>query len=222
MKMLDIGIVNRRKGQDYQTKFLNELVPGEEISGEIYLGEIKKRSIEKSESYEFFVILTNDEDKKKWVCNLVTSYYPETGNIYGERGGRVYTFIDTLNHVINKEPLNQQESYSVNFNTFRQAINDKITKATVKAVQPVNPHAKYVNLEVVDAEYDDETLNSEASSLEELAEENAVINIGYANLKAQGKEITVQNIAFELKSMMDRDEITEFEFKSALKKLDAV
>lgn len=220
--MLDIGIITRGKGEDHQTKFLNELVPGEEISGEIYLGEIKKRAIEKSESYEFYVILTDSDNGIKWVCKLVTSYYPETGNIYGEKGGRVYTFIDTLNHVINNEPLNLQDSYSVNFNTLRKAVNDNIPRVTVKAVHPVNPHAKYVNLEVVSAQCKDESSSGGASSLEELADANAVIHIGYANLRAEGKETTVQNIAFELKSMMDRDEISEFEFKNALKKLDTV
>jgi hypothetical protein len=221
VKMLDIGIINRRK-RDYQTKFLNELVPGEEISGDLYIGEIKKRTLEKSESFEFFVILTDHEKKKKWVCKLITSYYPETGNIYGERGGRVYTFVDTLNHVINNEPLNTQDSYSVHFNTFRNAINDNISRAKVNAAQPVNPHAKYVNLEVVSAESSAATSPILASSLEELAEKDALIHISYANLRAEGKEPTVQNIAFELKSMLDRDEITELEFKNALKKMDTL
>jgi len=84
--MLDIGIIGR-KSDDYETKFLNELIPGEEISGEIYIGEIKKTSIERSESYQFYVILTDNDSQRKWICSLVTSYYPETGNIYGEKEG---------------------------------------------------------------------------------------------------------------------------------------
>ena len=218
--MLDLGIVNREKTDTYETKFLNELTPGEEITGEIYIGDIKKKSIEKSEAYEFAAILTDHDNKKKWVCRLVTSYYPETGHIYGERDGRIYILVDTLNHAVNGEPRNSHESYSVNFNTFRKSVNDNVIKVKVKAIKPVNPQAKYVNLEVVSAKYKEETVRHHPSSLEDLADKNAVINIGYTNLKDEGKEITVQNIAFELKSMMDRDEITEFEFKSALKKLD--
>ncbi|MCE5213771.1 MAG: hypothetical protein LLF83_03510 [Methanobacterium sp.] len=220
--MLDIGIVNRGKGDDYKIKFLNDLIPGEEISGEIFIGEIKKRSIEKSESYEFFVIITNQDKKEKWVSKLVTSYYPETGNIYGEKGGRIYIFIDTLNHAINDQPLNQEDSYSVNFKTLRKAVNDHIPRAMVRAVKPMNPHAKYVNLEVVDAQTKDNMPKQGVSSLEELAEENGVIHIAYANIKAEGKVLKLQNIAFELKSMLDRDEINELEFKNALKKLDAL
>jgi len=219
--MLDIGIIGR-KSDDYETKFLNELIPGEEISGEIYIGEIKKTSIERSESYQFYVILTDNDDQRKWICSLVTSYYPETGNIYGEKGGRVYTFIDTLNHVINNDPLNVQDSYSVNFNTFRDAVNDNVSSVTVKAVSPLNPHAKYVNLVVISAQLTDETTRRRPSSLEDLADKNAVIRIAYANIRGKAKEITLQNVAVELKSMQDRDEITELEFKNALKELDAV
>lgn len=219
--MLDIGIIGR-KSDDYQTKFLNELIPGEEISGEIYIGEIKKTSIERSESYQFYVILTDNDDQRKWICSLVTSYYPETGNIYGEKGGRVYTFIDTLNHVINNDPLNVQDSYSVNFKTFRDAVNDNVSSVTVKAVSPLNPHAKYVNLAVISAQLTDETTRRRPSSLEDLADKNAVIRIAYANIRGKAKEITLQNVAVELKSMQDRDEITELEFKNALKELDAV
>lgn len=219
--MLDIGIIGR-KSDDYETKFLNELIPGEEISGEIYIGEIKKTSIERSESYQFYVILTDNDSQRKWICSLVTSYYPETGNIYGEKGGRVYTFIDTLNHVINNDSLNVQDSYSVNFKTFRDAVNDNVSSVTVKAVSPVNPHAKYVNLAVISAQLTDETTRHRPSSLEDLADKNAVIRIAYANIRGKAKEITLQNVAVELKSMQDRDEITELEFKNALKELDAV
>lgn len=222
VKMLDIGIINRVKGEDYKTKFLNDLIPGEEISGEIFIGEIKKRSIEKSESYEFFVIITDQEKKEKWVCKLVTSYYTETGNIYGEKGGRIYIFIDTLNHVINDQTPNQEDSYSVNFKTLRKAVNDHIPQVTVSAVKSINPHAKYVNLEVINAHSRESVPKTGASSLEENAEENAVIHIANANLKAEGKFTNLQNIAFELKSMMDRDELTELEFKKALKELDAL
>jgi len=220
--MLDIGIIGKEKIGEYDTKYLTELIPGEEISGKIYIGEIKKRSFEKSESYEFYVILTDHETERKWVCQLVTSFYPETGNIYGENGGRVYLFIDTLNHVINKDPLNLQDSYSVNFKIFREAINNNISRVTVKAVSPVNPHAKYVNLAVINAEVIDKTTKQGTSTLKDLADKNAVIRIAYANTKENAKEVTLQNVAVELKSMQDRDEITELEFKNALKELDSL
>jgi hypothetical protein len=218
--MLDLGIIGKGRTEDYNTKFLKEILPGEEINGEIYIGEIKKRAIEKTESFEFYVVLTDAENKTKWVVQLVTSFYPDTGNIYGERGGRVYTFIDTLNHVLNKDPVNEKDNYSVNFNIFRKSVNDNISMITIKAIHPTNPNAKYVNLQVVSAMVKDDVSRRHYISLDDLALKNPVIRIAYANIREQKKEISVQNIAFELKSMMNRNEIDESEFKTALQSLD--
>ena len=138
--MLDLGIQkgSKDKSDEYSTKFLNQLDPGEEISGEIYIGEMKKRLIKKTEVDknqrflerqkldkfltvdEFYIIITDHENKQKWICGLISSYYPKPGNIYGEKGGRVYNLIDSLNHALNNTPMNMQESYSVNFDTFRK------------------------------------------------------------------------------------------------------
>ena len=43
--MLDLGIKKsgRDRTEDYNIKYLNELIPQEEISGEIYIGDIRKR-----------------------------------------------------------------------------------------------------------------------------------------------------------------------------------
>lgn len=240
--MLDLGIIGKSKTDDYDTKFLNDLIPGEEISGEIYIGEIKSRAIEKTESYEFYVIITDDENRQKWVVKLVTSYYPDTGNIYGEKWGRVYTFIDSLNHVINNDPPNEQDNYSVNFKTFQKAVNDNVSRITVKAIPPTNPNAKYISLQVVSVQLksersrrrythlDDLTRSISTDGkikrpyvgLDDLAHKNAVIRIAYTNLGDKKKDINVQNLAFELKSMKDREEIDEHEFKAALQKLDTI
>ncbi len=220
--MLDLGIIGKGRTEDYDTKFLKDIFPGEEISGDIYIGEIKKRSIEKTESYEFYVILTDAENKTKWVIQLVTSYYPDTGNIYGERGGRVYTFIDTLNHVLNKDPVNEKDNYSVNFKTFRKSVNDNISMVTIKAIHPTNPNAKYVNIQVFSALMKGQIIKRSYTSLDDLAHKNAVIRIAYTNLKVKKTNVTVQNIAFELKSMMEREEIDDYEFKTALQRLDAI
>lgn len=218
--MLDLGIINRGKTEDYQIKFLNEITTGEEISGDIYIGEIRKREMEKTGSYEFYVIITDHEDGKKWIYKLVTSYYPENGNIYGEKDGRVYIFIDSLNHAVNNEPRNQHSSYSVNFNIFRMAVNDNISKVTVKAISPVNPHAKYVNLEVITAQCKKKTEKN--VTLEDVAYKNPVIGRGYFNLQGQDEKITVKTIAFELKSLLNQEEITEIQYKNALKDLDSI
>ena len=220
--MLDFGIIGRGKTEDYETKFLSDLVTGEEISGEIYVGEIKKREIGETDIYEFYVTITDHEDKIIWVCKLGTSYYPETGNIYGKREGRVYIFIDSLNHVLNNTPRNIQDSYSVNFDTFRRNVNNNVPLLTVKAVPPLNINAKYVNLEVITAQCKNELVRRGITSLDDLADKNMFIRIAYANLKDRKEEITVKTIAFELKKMLQLGNITEIEYKSILKELDSV
>ena len=102
--MLDFGITAQEKMEDYDTKFLNELIPDEEISGEIVMGDFKALPMGGREVAEFYLIITDHGNRKKWVCEFITPYYPETDNIYGENGGLFYTFIDSLNHVVNQTP----------------------------------------------------------------------------------------------------------------------
>ncbi len=216
--MLDLGIQkgSKNRTEEYATKFLNQLEPGDEITGEIYIGEMKKRLIKKAEVDEFYIIVTDHENEQKWICGLISSYYTESGNIYGEKGGRVYSLIDSINHALNNTPLNSKESYSVNFEIFRKNINENVKNVTIKAVQSWNPSAKACNLEVVNAE----TEVSETSSIEDLANKNSIIKIAYENLQNKGAQINKKTIAFELKSMLDNEKIIKTEFKDALKELD--
>ncbi|MGZ7069979.1 MAG: hypothetical protein ACXVHN_04105, partial [Methanobacterium sp.] len=67
------------------------------------------------------------------------------------KGGRVYQFIDSINHALNDTEMDQLESYSVVFDTFRSTVNEKVDNVTVKTVQSSNPNAKTPNLSVVKA-----------------------------------------------------------------------
>ena len=220
--MLDLGIQkgSKDKSDEYNTKFLNQLDPGEEISGEIYVGEMKKRLIKKTDINEFYIIITDHENKQKWICGFITSYYPKSGNIYGEKGGRVYNLIDSLNHALNKISMNVQESYSVNFDTFRKTVNENVEKVKIKAVQSWNPGAKSCNLEVVDAKSGDSLKKHETTGLEQLAQNDPTIKIAYEALLSKNSEITKKNLAFKLKAMLDNGDITKNEFKDALQKID--
>ena len=237
--MLDLGIQkgSKDKSDEYSTKFLNQLEPGEEITGEIYIGEMKKRLIKKTEIDEFYIIITDHENKQKWICGLISSYYPKSGNIYGEKGGRVYNLIDSLNHALNNTPMNMQESYSVNFDTFRKNVNKNVEEVKIKAVQSWNPGAKACNLEVVNAKSIEPVEKHDPYDLEQLIHEDPAIKIAYKNLsKTAGfestkiedfgklqnrrKEIIKKSLAFELKSMLDNNDIIKTEFKDALQKID--
>ncbi len=218
--MLDLGIQkgSKKSTDEYKTKFLNQLKPGDEIKGEIFIGEIKKRQVKKTDIDEFYVIITDDENEQKWICGFTTSYYSDSGNIYGEKGGRVYIFIDSLNHAINNTPLNKENSYSVNFDTFRKNVNENVKEVKVKAVQSWNPNAKACNIEVISAEINDQ--NNMNSAPNSLVSDNPAVKDACENLKDKKREINKKTIAFELKIMLDNRDITKTEFKDALKELD--
>lgn len=220
--MLDLGIKKsgKDKTEDYDIKYLNELVPQEEISGEIYIGDIRKREVKKKEIDEFYVIITDNETEIKWICGFITSYYPETGTIYGEKGGRVYNFIDSLNHIVNKTRRNFQDSYSVDFEAFRKSVNDNISRVTVKAVSPSNPNAKAVNLEVISVQLKDKPETLRSSTLIDITDEYPQLRMAVTNLIDRKEIVTPENIAVELKSLFDKGSIKEREYNHGLKELD--
>jgi hypothetical protein len=123
------------------------------------VGELKSKEIKSKEVQEFYIIITDHKNKQKWICGLITSAYfdDDVAKIYGEKGGRIYQLIDSISHALNGTELNQLESYSVVFDTFRQTINERIEEVTVKSVKASNQNAKTPNLQVVKAKAFDET-----------------------------------------------------------------
>ncbi len=220
--MLDLGIKKSSKDEteDYDIKYLSDLVPQEEISGKIYVGDMRQREIKKKEIDEFYVIITDDETRVKWICGLITSYYPEEGTIYGEKGGRVYNFIDSLNHIVNKTRRSFQDSYSVDFETFRKSINDNISRITVKAIAPLNPSAKAANLEVVSVQLKDKSDRQRSSTLIDITDEYPQLRMAVTNLMDRKERVTPENIANELKSLLDKGDVKEREYEHGLKELD--
>jgi len=154
--MLDLGIQKKNisfEDEDYETIYLSDVEVGNKITGEIYISKLKTKEFKGNEFQQFYLIITDRENKKKWVCGINASVYTnnDTVKIYGAKGGRVYQLIDSLNHALNNTKLNQLESYSVVFDTFKETVNEKVEKVTVKAVQPSNSNAKIPNLSVVEA-----------------------------------------------------------------------
>lgn len=154
--MLDLGIQkgNANFGdEDYETKYLSQLEVKSKITGEIYISEIKTKELKGNEIQQFYLVITDHKNKQKWVCGITTSVYTndDVVSIYGEKGGRVYQLIDSLNHALNGTELENLESYSVVFDTFRETINEKVEEVTVETVQSSNPNAKTPNLHIVKA-----------------------------------------------------------------------
>ena len=220
--MLDFGLTRRKGREDYKTRILSELVPGNDITGEIVVGEFKDVPMGNREVAEFYVIITDHENHVKWICEFTTPYYPETDEIYGENSGLFYSFFDSINHVVNGKPLNWHENYLVNFNRFRNTINQHISSITIKAVEPVKTDAKSVNLEVTDVEVINISPKRSPATIYDLAQEDPIILMAYAHLRNKGDRITVKNIQFELKSSMDDGKITETAYSTALKELKKI
>ncbi len=220
--MLDFGLTDNADMEDYETKFLGELKPGDEITGEIVVGEFKTVPMGKREVAEFYIIITDLKNRSKWVCEFATPYYPETDNVYGENGGVFYNLVDSLNHVVNKTPLNWQENYSVNFSRFRKTVNESVSSVTVKALQSDNPDAKTVKLQVIDATIKPEPEAHPPVSIYDLAQDDPIILMAYARLRNKGDRITVKNITFELKGLFDDKNITEHAYQAALQELKKV
>ncbi len=220
--MLDFGLTLNKNTTDYETKFLDELKPGDEITGEIIVGEFKTVPMGKREVAEFYIIITDLKNRVKWVCEFTTPYYPETDNIYGENGGVFYNLIDSLNHVVNKTPINWKENYSVNFSRFRKTVNESVSSVTVKALQSDNSDAKTVNLQVINANIITDPEIPPPISIYDLAEEDPIILMAYAGLRNKGDRITVKNITFELKGLYDDKNITKHAYQTALRELKKV
>lgn len=220
--MLDLGLIDNEKIEEYETKFLNELITGDEIRGKIVVGEFKNIPMGNREVAEFYIILTDHKSHVKWVCEFVTPYFPQSDSIYGENGGLFYSFFDSLNHVVNKKPLNWHENYSVNFNRFRNTINQHISLISVKTVQPVKSDAKTVNLQVMDAKIISVSSKRSPATIYDLAQEEPLILMAYAHLRNKGDRITIKNIQFELKSSLDDGNITENAYQTALRELKRI
>ena len=217
--MLDLGIKSKYRTEDYEIKYLNELVPLEEISGEIYIGEMKSRELQKKKIDEFYVIITDHETKIKWICGFTPSYYPENNIIYGEKGGRVYNFIDSLSHIVNDTERNDRDSYSIDFETFRNSVNHNISHVTAKAVPSSKPTSKSVNLEVISVQLKNEG-RLRPSTLTDITDEYPQLRMVVSNLKDRGEEVNAESIVLELKFLLDKKQIKEREYEHGLKEID--
>ena len=219
--MFDIGIRDKSSTENYKIKYLNELVPGEEISGEIYIGEMKKRVVQKKEIDEFYIIITDHETQLKWICGFTPSYYPENGTIYGEKGGRLYTFIDSLSHILYRTPKDSKDSYSLIFEIFRNSINNEISRITVKAIPSKKQKSisKYVNLEVVSLDLKNKG-NMIPSTLIDVTKEYPQMRMAVTNLKDRGDEVNPETVTQEFKSMLDKKEIKKREYEHGIKEIE--
>ena len=76
--------------------------------------------------------------------------------------------------------------------------------------------------QITRAEYKTEKKKKAPVTIYDLAEEDPIILMGYARLRNKGDRITVKNIVFELKSLLDDGKITDDVYRQALRQLKTV
>ncbi|HTX61432.1 MAG TPA: hypothetical protein VMC48_03925, partial [Methanobacterium sp.] len=101
-------------------------------------------------------------------------------------------------------------------------INQHISSITVKAVQSIKTDTKTVNLQVTNAEPIIKSPKRSPTTIYDLAQEDPIILMAYAHLRNKGDRITIKNIQFELKSLLDDGKITETAYRTALNGLKKI
>lgn len=231
--MIDLGIQKGSKqnyeDEDYYSVFLSDLQPGAEITGEIYISELKTREFKGNEIHEFYLIITDHVEKQKWICGINTSVYEKGGikTIYGAQGGRVYQIIDSLNHALNGSNLNSEKSYTVVFETFKETINDKVGIVTVETTQSTNTNAKTPNLRIVKAallEAADEDNKKEYNAQGQLTPFNAAEyndkDIEYIALLVEREgDLSLEAVKNKVGTLWQEGSLTEDDFSKLKNKL---
>jgi hypothetical protein len=144
-------------GDDYEVKYPSQLNFGDTISGEIYIGEVKDKEIKGKPVKEFNTILTDHENKTKYIISIIGKIEYDGNNdkdsptIYGEKGGRVYDYIDSLENVLNGLKRNEQEAHVYYFNDLRNQVNENVEKVTMKLIQSSHPNARAPNVVFTEA-----------------------------------------------------------------------
>jgi hypothetical protein len=169
--------------------------------------------------HEFYVIITDHKNEKKWICGLITSAYfdDDIAKIYGEKGGRIYQLIDSLSHALNGTELNTVEKYGVVFDTFRETVNEKVETVTAKTVKPSNTNARSPNIEIVKAvKFDGEDPEPEKEVEAEPKDKPKMMNYDDEQARTWIKEITSEinsdipdRIVEEAEKNMDKWELTQ-------------
>lgn len=216
--MLDFGLTDLVP-EEYNTRLWSELVDGDEITGKILIGELERSIIGEREFAQFYMVISNSRDRSKWVCKFSSPYSPETDTVHIAVGSALYTFLDSLHHVVNRTPVNWKENYYLHFPQFQKTVNQALDTVTVKAVPPVNDDEGLVNLVVTSAVIKPETTSSAPATIYSLAENDPTILQAYSSLRNKGDRITIKNISFQLKSFFDDGDISEVDYENALSAL---
>ena len=136
------------KTEDYETKYMKDIHENSHITGELNISTIKDSDY----GERFFIWITNHEKEEQWGIQIQNPYIIEEEGItkiYAKEG-RLYKFLDSFFREILGNEYKNQNSYTFDFEKFRETINNKIESITVQAVPSEHLKAKYPDFKVID------------------------------------------------------------------------
>jgi hypothetical protein len=157
ISMGDMGV--RQGGDyeedDYEAFYPKDITVGELMEGEVYMTDMKETPEEGTPF--FMIIVTNHDAEKKWLLSYFNpSIYTNEGKpdvLYGKKDGKIYVLIDSLLSKLFKDvEAGTSPDWTVEFDKFRETINNKIQSVKVEAVQSSHFAAKNPNFKVVSVE----------------------------------------------------------------------
>lgn len=149
--VVSAGKKGAKKTEHYETKYMRDINVKEHITGELYISPIKNSDY----GERFFIWITSHDDEIKWGISIQNPYIIVEDNgmtkIYAKQGGRFYQFLDSLFKELSGDYV-IGESYTIDFEKFRETIKNIVKSVTVHAIPDSNPKAKYPYFEVIDVE----------------------------------------------------------------------
>lgn len=137
------------KTEDYETYYASEVEIGTKISGEVFITE---RKVHPKHGDNFTILLTNHDEEVKYVLTFYPTFYDEGTVLYGRKGSKIYMILDPIFSIIYNQEADEKKYRSVDFETFRNTINNNVKTMTIDVLEPTHPLAKNPLLKVTDLE----------------------------------------------------------------------
>lgn len=143
MNDINLGVNkgNKKETDEYETYFNGDIEIGQKMKGEVYITE--KTMHEESGKPKFSVIINDHDLEETYVLTYFgASFFEEDTVLYGKQGSKVYNLLDPIISQIYDQEPDVEKYRSVEFETFRDAINQKVQSIEVEALEPTHALAK--------------------------------------------------------------------------------
>lgn len=150
------GSGNYNEGEeDYEVSYLSDLEEGDALEGEVYMSKIQDS--EKTGDPFFNLIITNHDLEEKWVITFWKPKMVEEETVmYAKKPYRNYQLIDSILCAMFDKERESAPYHSVVFETFRDAVNNKILSVKAEVVKSQHALSKKGDLVITSVEKADQ------------------------------------------------------------------